>query len=203
MIREFLRKIGWTNNKLYNVESPSASSIELSGKLMALKELLQECQIGDQPNDSEEVDTEEMPNLCQHRALIFCQWRASVDLLAQHLDNQTLGLGIRYLRLDGTVPVDERHTVVDRFNNDLSIDLLLVTTHIGGVGLTLTGADVVIFLDHDFNPIKDLQAVDRAHRLGQTKTVNVYRLITQGTIEEKIMRFQKFKLDTANVKHPF
>jgi TATA-binding protein-associated factor len=57
----------------------------------------------------------------------------------------------------------------------------------------------VIFLDHDWNPIKDLQAVDRAHRLGQTKTVNVYRLITQGSIEEKIMRFQKFKLDTANV----
>lgn len=61
------------------------------------------------------------------------------------------------------------------------------------------GADVVIFLDHDWNPVKDLQAVDRAHRLGQTKTVNVYRLITQATIEEKIMRFQKFKLDTANV----
>jgi TATA-binding protein-associated factor len=63
----------------------------------------------------------------------------------------------------------------------------------------ILGADVVIFMDHDWNPVKDLQAVDRAHRLGQTKTVNVYRLITQNTIEEKIMRFQKFKLDTANV----
>ncbi|KAH7695676.1 SNF2 family N-terminal domain containing protein, partial [Aphelenchoides avenae] len=70
---------------------------------------------------------------------------------------------------------------------------------IGGVGLTLTGADVVIFVDHDWNPVKDLQAIDRAHRLGQTRTVNVYRLITRGSIEEKIMRYQKFKSDTANV----
>lgn len=58
---------------------------------------------------------------------------------------------------------------------------------------------MVIFLDHDWNPVKDLQAIDRAHRLGQKKTVNVYRLITQGSIEEKIMRYQKFKSDTANV----
>lgn len=54
-------------------------------------------------------------------------------------------------------------------------------------------------MDHDWNPVKDLQAIDRAHRLGQKKTVNVYRLITQGSIEEKIMRYQKFKSDTANV----
>ena len=65
--------------------------------------------------------------------------------------------------------------------------------------MNLTGADVVIFLDHDWNPVKDLQAIDRAHRLGQKRTVNVYRLITQGSIEEKIMRYQKFKSDTANV----
>ncbi|KAH7695694.1 hypothetical protein AAVH_37243, partial [Aphelenchoides avenae] len=109
------------------------------------------------------------------------------------------GDGVTYLRLDGTVPPNERQSVVDRFNNDTSIDLLLLTTHIGGVGLTLTGADVVIFVDHDWNPVKDLQAIDRAHRLGQTRTVNVYRLITRGSIEEKIMRYQKFKSDTANV----
>ena len=65
--------------------------------------------------------------------------------------------------------------------------------------MNLTGADVVIFLDHDWNPVKDLQAIDRAHRLGQKRTVNVYRLITQGSIEEKIMKYQKFKSDTANV----
>jgi TATA-binding protein-associated factor len=204
MIRDLISKIGWTNYELFNPDSAEAFNIELSGKLMALRELLQECQIGDQTEKSNHLGSDspistELPNLYQHRALIFCQWRASVDLIAQYLENQSLGVGIRYLRLDGTVPPDQRQYIVDRFNNDPSIDLLLVTTHIGGVGLTLTGADIVIFLDHDFNPVKDMQAVDRAHRLGQTKTVNVYRLITQGSIEEKIMRFQKFKLDTANV----
>lgn len=57
----------------------------------------------------------------------------------------------------------------------------------------------MIFVDHDWNPVKDLQAIDRAHRLGQTKTVNVYRLITQGSIEEKVMQLQNFKTATADV----
>ena len=68
----------------------------------------------------------------------------------------------------------------------------------GGLGLNLTGADTVIFVEHDWNPMKDLQAMDRAHRIGQKKVVTVYRLITRGTLEEKIMGLQKFKLDTAN-----
>lgn len=70
---------------------------------------------------------------------------------------------------------------------------------IGGEGLNLIGADIVIFLEHDWNPVKDLQAMDRAHRIGQKCTVNVYRLITEGSIEQKIMRLQKFKTETANV----
>lgn len=70
---------------------------------------------------------------------------------------------------------------------------------IGGEGLNLIGADIVIFLEHDWNPVKDLQATDRAHRIGQKCVVNVYRLITEGSIEQKIMRLQKFKTDTANV----
>jgi len=62
-----------------------------------------------------------------------------------------------------------------------------LTTSVGGLGLTLTGADVVIFMEHDWNPMNDLQAMDRAHRIGQTRTVNVYRLIMRDTIEDKIM----------------
>ena len=62
-----------------------------------------------------------------------------------------------------------------------------MTTSVGGLGLTLTGADVVIFMEHDWNPMNDLQAMDRAHRIGQTRTVNVYRLIMRDTIEDKIM----------------
>lgn len=68
----------------------------------------------------------------------------------------------------------------------------------GGLGLNLTGADTVIFVEHDWNPMKDLQAMDRAHRIGQKKVVNVYRLITRKSLEEKIMGLQKFKLFTAN-----
>jgi TATA-binding protein-associated factor len=69
---------------------------------------------------------------------------------------------------------------------------------VGGLGLNLTGADTVIFVEHDWNPMKDLQAMDRAHRIGQKKVVNVYRLITRKSLEEKIMGLQKFKLLTAN-----
>jgi len=68
---------------------------------------------------------------------------------------------------------------------------------VGGLGLTLTGADTVIFLEHDWNPQADLQAMDRAHRLGQLKTVNVYRLVMRGTVEERIMGLQAFKKRVA------
>jgi len=87
---------------------------------------------------------------------------------------------------------------VERFNSDDSIKALLLTTRVGGLGLNLTGADTVIFLEHDWNPHVDLQAMDRAHRIGQTKTVNVYRLVAAGTIEEKIMKIQRSKLIMSN-----
>jgi TATA-binding protein-associated factor len=74
---------------------------------------------------------------------------------------------------------------------------MILTTSVGGLGLTLTGADVVIFLEHDWNPMRDLQAMDRAHRLGQTRTVNVYRLIVRNTIEDSIMNLQRFKQNLA------
>uniref|UniRef100_A0A182QKY7 Helicase C-terminal domain-containing protein n=1 Tax=Anopheles farauti TaxID=69004 RepID=A0A182QKY7_9DIPT len=114
------------------------------------------------------------------------------DLLKKHLP------AVSYLRLDGSVPPSTRHHIVTKFNGDPSIDVLLLTTQVGGLGLNLTGADTVIFVEHDWNPMKDLQAMDRAHRIGQKKVVNVYRLITRKSLEEKIMGLQKFKLLTAN-----
>ena len=102
------------------------------------------------------------------------------------------------MRLDGSVPAGNRHAIVSKFNRDPSIDVLLLTTKVGGLGLNLTGADIVIFMEHDWNPQMDLQAMDRAHRIGQKKTVNVYRLITKDTVEEKIMSLQRFKLNIAN-----
>jgi len=155
-----------------------------SGKLMALAELLAECGIGGAGG---------------HRALVFFQFKSALDLVARLIDSGRLSAMIgqsaetghvTYLRLDGSVPANQRAGVAERFNRDLSIDLLLLTTAVGGLGLTLTGADVVVFVDHDWNPVRDLQAMDRAHRIGQRRTVNVYRLITRGTLEEKVMHLQ-------------
>jgi ERCC4-related helicase len=96
---------------------------------------------------------------------------------------------VQYLRMDGSVDASRRQDIVNKFNSDPSYDVLLLTTSVGGLGLNLTGADTVIFVEHDWNPQKDLQAMDRAHRIGQKKVVNVYRLITRGTLEEKIMSY--------------
>ena len=100
---------------------------------------------------------------------------------------------IKHKVLLGAHSSRERIQIVNEFNNDTSISVLILTTSVGGLGLTLTGADVVIFVEHDWNPMKDLQAMDRAHRLGATRTVNVYRLILKDTLEEKIMSLQRFK----------
>lgn len=86
--------------------------------------------------------------------------------------------GVKFLTLTGDVNPRERIEIVHKFNASDSVQVLLLTTSVGGLGLNLTGADTVIFAEHDWNPMKDAQAIDRAHRLGQTRTVSVYRLIT-------------------------
>ena len=124
----------------------------------------------------------------QHRALIFCQLKTMLDIIEKDLLKPFMS-SVTYMRLDGSIDATKRHGIVQKFNQDPSIDVLLLTTHVGGLGLNLTGADTVIFVEHDWNPMKDLQAMDRAHRIGQKKVVNVYRLITRGTLEEKIMGY--------------
>lgn len=106
--------------------------------------------------------------------------------------------GTRFLRLDGSVPSGQREALVQRFNRDGSIPIMLLTTRVGGLGLNLTGADVVIFVEHDWNPAVDLQAMDRAHRIGQGRPVNVYRLVTRGTVEEQVMALQRRKQGLAD-----
>jgi SWI/SNF-related matrix-associated actin-dependent regulator 1 of chromatin subfamily A len=99
-----------------------------------------------------------------------------------------------YRRLDGSTQVSERQTIVDTFNNDPTIFACLLSTRAGGQGLNLTGADTVIIHDMDFNPQMDRQAEDRCHRIGQTKPVTVYRLVTKGTVDENIFEIAKRKL---------
>ncbi|GAB1607432.1 TATA-binding protein-associated factor 172-like [Argonauta hians] len=175
-------------------QQSTLQDIQHAPKLTALRQLLYDCGIGVSPTGGTNTTT---PVVNQHRVLLFCQLKSMLnivenDLLKVHMPNVT------YLRLDGSIPAGSRHSIVNRFNNDPSIDILLLTTHVGGLGLNLTGADTVVFVEHDWNPMKDLQAMDRAHRIGQKKVVNVYRLITRGTLEEKIMGLQKFKLTVAN-----
>lgn len=139
---------------------------------------------------SELLETEQSSSgvFSQHRVLIFCQLKQMLDIIETDLFKKNMP-SVTYMRLDGGTDSQKRHAVVQTFNADPSIDCLLLTTHVGGLGLTLTGADTVIFVEHDWNPMKDLQAMDRAHRIGQKKVVNVYRLITKGTLEEKIMGY--------------
>lgn len=173
-------------------EQTTLTDINHAAKLGALKQLLQDCGIGIQTgNDQSE------PVVNQHRALIFCQLKSMLDIVENDLLKVHMP-SVTYLRLDGDVPAASRYSMIHRFNDDPSIDVLLLTIQVGGLGLNLTGADTVIFVEHDWNPMKDLQAMDRAHRIGQKKVVNVYRLITTGTLEEKIMGLQKFKLTIAN-----
>lgn len=169
-------------------------------KLSALRTLLFECGIGEEDIDKKASQDQNFPIqnvISQHRALIFCQLKDMLDMVENDLFKKYMP-SVTYMRLDGSIDPRDRQKVVRKFNEDPSIDCLLLTTKVGGLGLNLTGADTVIFVEHDWNPMNDLQAMDRAHRIGQKKVVNVYRIITKGTLEEKIMGLQKFKMNIAS-----
>ncbi|KAG7964339.1 hypothetical protein I3843_09G164700 [Carya illinoinensis] len=163
-----------------------------SPKLVALQEILEECGIGVDGSSSEGAI-----GVGQHRVLIFAQHKAFLDIIERDLFHTHMK-NITYLRLDGSVEPERRFEIVKAFNSDPTIDALLLTTHVGGLGLNLTSADTLVFVEHDWNPMRDHQAMDRAHRLGQRRVVNVHRLIMRGTLEEKVMSLQKFKVSVAN-----
>ncbi|ANB12861.1 DNA-dependent ATPase RAD26 [Sugiyamaella lignohabitans] len=136
-----------------------------------------------------------------HKTLLFCQTRQMLDILQRFiLDLMLPGTGdrLRFLRMDGTTPIANRQRLVDEFNSDPTIDIFLLTTKVGGLGVNLTGADRVIIYDPDWNPSTDVQARERAWRLGQKKDVVIYRLMTAGAIEEKIYHRQIFKQFLTN-----
>ena len=119
-----------------------------------------------------------------HRVLIFSQMTRMLDILETFMSLQ----GHRYMRLDGSTGPERRQYLVERFNTDARVFCFILSTRSGGVGINLTGADTVIFYDSDWNPAMDAQAQDRCHRIGQTRDVHVYRLITEHTVEENILR---------------
>lgn len=119
-----------------------------------------------------------------HRALIFTQMTKMLDILEAFINIY----GYTYMRLDGSTQPEERQTLMQRFNTNPKIFLFILSTRSGGVGINLVGADTVIFYDSDWNPAMDQQAQDRCHRIGQTREVHIYRLISESTIEENILK---------------
>ncbi|EME88518.1 uncharacterized protein MYCFIDRAFT_46188 [Pseudocercospora fijiensis CIRAD86] len=148
-----------------------------SGKMQVVKSLLQEWK-----RDG-------------HKTLLFAQHRIMLDILERFIGNMA---GFSYRRMDGTTPIKERQNLVDEFNNDPDLHVFLLTTKVGGLGVNLTGANRVIIYDPDWNPSTDVQARERAWRLGQKREVLIYRLMTAGTIEEKIYHRQIFKQFLTN-----
>lgn len=132
-----------------------------------------------------------------HRCLVYFQMTRMIDLFEEYINYKQY----KYLRLDGSSKISDRRDMVQDWQTRPEIFIFLLSTRAGGLGINLTAADTVIFYDSDWNPTVDQQAMDRAHRLGQTKQVTVYRLITKGTIEERILQRAKQK-DEVN-QDPF
>ena len=124
------------------------------------------------------------------RTLIFSQFTMVLDILELVMDS----LSTTYLRLDGSTPVAARQDMIDAFNKDPEIQVFMLSTKAGGAGINLAAANKIIIFDSSFNPQDDIQAENRAHRIGQTKEVEVVRLVTRGTIEEQIHNLGKTKL---------
>ncbi|KAF2810925.1 helicase SWR1 [Mytilinidion resinicola] len=158
-----------TNRKgrFTDIEVPSMRRfVTDSGKLAKLDALLKELKKGD------------------HRVLLYFQMTRMIDLMEEYLTYRNY----KYCRLDGSTKLEDRRDTVADFQSRPDIFIFLLSTRAGGLGINLTAADTVIFYDSDWNPTIDSQAMDRAHRLGQTRQVTVYRLITRGTIEERIRK---------------
>ena len=118
------------------------------------------------------------------RVLLFSQWTRLLDLMVELCNDLDLGT----CWLDGNTPIAERQGMVAAFNEGTSsAKIFLLSTRAGGLGINLTGADAVVIHDVDFNPEIDRQAEDRAHRIGQTKPVDVYRLVAEGTVDRDIL----------------
>ncbi|POM65468.1 ATP-dependent helicase [Phytophthora palmivora] len=126
-----------------------------------------------------------------HRVLIFSQWTKLLDLLEVLMSH----MEYRYLRLDGSTDVQERQGLIDTYNEDKNIFVFLLSTRAGGLGINLTAADTVILHDLDFNPTADEQACDRCHRIGQTKPVSIYKLVSENTVDHDIYKLGESKTD--------
>jgi SWI/SNF-related matrix-associated actin-dependent regulator of chromatin subfamily A member 5 len=131
-----------------------------------------------------------------NQVLIFSTFTSMLDILEDYCAFRQYD----YCRLDGSTDLDDREEQIDEFTKKGSNKkLFLISTRAGGLGINLMSANIVVLYDSDWNPQIDLQAMDRAHRIGQTKPVSVFRFITQSTIEEKMIEKQALKLKLDSV----
>ncbi len=171
ILAELMRlRLACCHPKMVNENTPiSSSKLELFGE--TLEELLDN----------------------KHKALVFSQFVKHLKIVREYLD----GKGISYQYLDGSTPPNVRQERIDEFQRGIG-DVFLISLKAGGTGLNLTAADYVIHLDPWWNPAVEDQATDRVHRIGQQRPVTVYRLVTENTVEEKILKLHETKRDLAD-----
>jgi non-specific serine/threonine protein kinase len=148
------------------------------------------------PNESvklEELTREIAENIGEHKALVFSQFLGMLGLIREALTK----LGIDHEYFDGSSTIQEREKAIERFQNDPNCRVFLISLKAGGVGLNLTAADYVYIVDPWWNPAVEQQAIDRTHRIGQTKNIFAYRMICNDTVEDKILKLQDRKRSLA------
>lgn len=141
----------------------------------------------------EEIGREITENISNHKALIFSQFLGMLALIKEKMKE----LGVDYEYFDGSSTVAEREKAIHRFQNDENCRVFLISLKAGGVGLNLTAADYVYIVDPWWNPAVEQQAIDRTHRIGQTKNIFAYRMICTDTVEDKILKLQERKRNLA------
>jgi non-specific serine/threonine protein kinase len=137
----------------------------------------------------DELAREITENIGNHKALVFSQFLGMLALIKARLDH----LGIKYDYFDGSTSAPDREKAIQSFQNNDEVRVFLISLKAGGVGLNLTAADYVYIVDPWWNPAVEQQAIDRTHRIGQTKNIFAYRMICRDTIEDKILQLQEKK----------
>jgi SNF2 family DNA or RNA helicase len=180
--------------KLIETEGLGSSRFMILEGLTKLRQLANHPRMIEQSYAGDSGKTEDITHMLEnaiaegHKVLVFSQFVKHLDIVKQHLKNNK----IDFAYLDGSST--DRREQVERFNKDTQLKIFLISIKAGGLGLNLTEADYVFILDPWWNPAVEAQAVDRAHRIGQTRKVFTYKFITRNTVEEKILMLQQKKL---------
>jgi len=173
-----LKPARWPSSAANIEERPSRASIDASGKCVVLRDIL-----------SSVLESGE-------KALIFCQYLETIDILAEQIHANFKFTPLKFV---GSMDGAQREQAVDAFQSNAECKVMLLSLQAGGIGLTLTAATHVIHFDRCYNPARENQATDRAHRIGQTKTVFVHRLIAKGTFEEKLAEVMQSRQQLSNL----